>query len=669
MNPDSTRNNADMTETDIDGASGARAEAGRRAGANASPEEAHAPAQSASAAANEEAEFTPPPPPPRVPLSPDEPATLAEVFTHATGRHPKPDALNYKRDGAWHAISSAELIERAHHIAAGLHALGIRRGERVAILSESSPEWTLADAGCQFAGVVDVPIYPTQAPPQVRYILDDSGARLLFIRNRAAFERIYEAIDGAPALEHLIFFEPEGAAEAGASTLDELVERGRALVREQPNLVEQLARAVSAADLATIIYTSGTTGEPKGVMLTHANLVTNLIDSSGHLAFHETDIALSVLPLSHVLERLGMYMYIHHGMSVFYAESIEKIGDNMREVRPTIMICVPRLFEKIYARIQEKASAGGKLKAGMLAWASGVGKEWAQLKVERRRVPPLLGLKHDLALRLVFSKWRAGVGGRMRLFVSGGAALPDEIGYLFLGAGLPIVQGYGLTETSPVIAAGTLEDNRIGTVGRPIKNVEVRIAPDGEIETRGPNVMRGYYRKPAETRAVLTDDGWFKTGDIGLLDADGFLKITDRKKELFKTSGGKYIAPSAVEGRIKGSRFVNQVVLIGHGRKYAAALIVPDWDQLRAYTQHKGIRDAGDTPAELCRDARILDLMQRQVDSLCADLSQYERVKRVALLERELSIEGGELTPTLKVKRRVVDEKYRDVIARLYAEE
>jgi long-chain acyl-CoA synthetase len=644
MTPDSTLHSADILETEPVAAS-----------ASASPEEL---------------EFVPPPPPPRVPLSPDEPATLAEVFTRAVSRHPKPDALNYKRDGAWRAISSAELIERARLVACGLYALGLRQGDRAAILSESSPEWTLTDAGCQFAGVVDVPIYPTQAPPQVRYILDDSGARVLFVRNRAAFERIFEAIDGAPALEHLIFFEPEGAQEVGATTLADLIERGRALERERPGLIEELSRSISAGDLATIIYTSGTTGEPKGVMLTHANLVTNLIDSSGHLAFSETDIALSVLPLSHVLERLGMYMYIHHGMSVYYAESIEKIGDNMREVRPTIMICVPRLFEKIYARIQEKAAAGGKLKAGMLAWAVGVGKLWAQLTVEGgKSVPPLLQLKHDVASRLVFSKWRAGVGGRMRLFVSGGAALPEEIGYIFLGAGLPIVQGYGLTETSPVIAAGTLEDNRIGTVGRPIKNVEVRIAPDGEIETRGPNIMRGYYKKPAETRAVFTEDGWFKTGDIGLLDADGFLKITDRKKELFKTSGGKYIAPSVIEARIKGSRFVNQVVLIGHGRKYPAALIVPDWEQLRAYTQHKGIRDAGSSPAELCRNERILDLMQRQVDGLCADLSKYERVKRIALIERELSIEGGELTPTLKVKRRVVDEKYRDVINRLYADE
>jgi len=616
---------------------------------------------------NNETDFVPLPPPPRVPLAPDEPKTLAEVFTRAVQDHPKSDALNYKRDGEWRAISSAELLERAHLIALGLYALGLRPGDRAAILSESSPEWTLTDAGCQFASVIDVPIYPTQAPPQVRYILDDSGARVLFIRNREAFMRIYEAIDGAPALEHLIFFDEAGAEEIGASTLTQLIERGRELRAQQPELIEELARTAAAPDIATIIYTSGTTGEPKGVMLTHANLVSNLIDSSGHLAFSERDVALSVLPLSHVLERLGMYMYIHHGMSVYYAESIEKVGDNIREVRPTIMICVPRLFEKIYARIQEKAAAGGKLKAGILAWAVGVGRQWAEQTVAHKEVPPLLDLKYKLASRLVFSKWREGMGGRMRLFVSGGAALPEEIGYIFLAAGLPIVQGYGLTETSPVIAAGNLEENRIGTVGRPIRNVEVRIAADGEIETRGPHVMRGYYRKPAETRAVFTDDGWFKTGDIGQLDADGFLSITDRKKELFKTSGGKYIAPSAIEARIKASRFVNQVVLIGNGRKFPAALIVPDWEQLRAYAKYKNITDAP-TPAELCRHPRVLDLMQRQVDSLCADLSGYERVKRLALLEHELTIEGGEMTPTLKVKRRVVDEKYRHVIDRLYAE-
>jgi long-chain acyl-CoA synthetase len=597
----------------------------------------------------------------------DEPTTLPEVFLRAARIHQKPDALNFKRDGAWHSISSREVLDSAQAIALGLHTLGVRRGERVAILSESGPAWTLADAGCQLAGLADVPIYPTQAPAQVSYILNNSGTRALFIQHRAAFDRIADVLAGCPSLEHVIFFDganTEGAGEV--STLEELSARGRELRAAQPKLIDELASAVKPEDLATIIYTSGTTGEPKGVMLTQSNLTTNMIDSSGHLVFSETDIVLSVLPLSHVFERLAMYMYLHHGMSVYYAESIEKIGDNMREVRPTVMLCVPRLFEKILARIKERAAAKGKLSANLLAWSIDVAKRWAKFKTTHETVPPLVELQHDIADRLIYGKWREGLGGRMRLFVSGGAALPEELGYTFLGAGLPIVQGYGLTETSPVIAAGNLEENRIGTVGKPIKNVEVRIASDGEIEVRGPNVMRGYYDKPDETRAVFTDDGWFKTGDIGELDADGFLRITDRKKELFKTSGGKYLAPQAVERCVSRSRFVNQVVLVGNGRKFPAALIVPDWQELRAYAEYKGI-DAR-SQEELCRDARILDLMQRQVDTQCAELSRFERIKRIALLPRELTIEGGELTPTLKVKRRIVDEKYRDVIERIYRE-
>jgi long-chain acyl-CoA synthetase len=606
------------------------------------------------------------PQPPRVPLEADEPKTLVEMFERTVRQNSKPDALNYKRDGEWRSISSDEMLSRARLIALGLHSLGVRHGDRVALFSENCPEWTLADAGCLFAGVIDVPIYPTLTPPQVAYILKDSGARVLFIQNQAKFERVKDLLEDCPALERIIFFDADGVKDDSASTFSELIESGRELSGRSPNLSEELARAVKPEDLATIIYTSGTTGEPKGVMLTHTNLVTNLIDSSGHLSFSSADIVLSVLPFSHVLERLAMYMYMHHGMSVFYAESMEKIADNVREVRPTILICVPRLFEKIYTKIKDKAAAGGKMKAGILAWAVNVGKDYARYALNHQPIPPLLAFKYKVASGLVFSKWHEGLGGRIRVFISGGAALPDEIALVFAGAGLPIVQGYGLTETSPVISAGTLEDNRIGTVGRPIRNVEVRIAADGEIETRGPNIMQGYYNKPEETRAVFTKDGWFKTGDIGTLDEDGFLRITDRKKELFKTSGGKYIAPQPIEQMIKGSRFVNQVVLIGDGRKFPAALIVPDWEQIRAYAELKGIE--GRTPAELCKHPRVLDLFERQVEALTPDLAQYERVKRIGLLENELTIEGDELTPTLKVKRRVVDEKYRDVIDRLYAE-
>jgi long-chain acyl-CoA synthetase len=596
-----------------------------------------------------------------------EPTTIVEMFERAMSRHARPDALNYKREGAWRSLSSADLTRRVRHIALGLHALGIVRGERVGILAESSPEWVLADVGCQFAGIVNVPVYPTLAPQQVCYIMDDSGARLLFVENRAAFERIREAVGGCAALAHVVLM--TGGDDAGvesALTLAGLEARGAALESERPGLVEELARAARAADLATIIYTSGTTGEPKGVMLTHANVVSNLIDTSDRLAFTPQDVVLSVLPLSHVFERGAMYMYLHHGAKVYFAESIERVGDNMREVHPTLVVAVPRLFEKIYARIKEKAVEGGRVKTALLMWAVGVAKRWAYATVREGRVPSALALQHALASRLVLSKWRAGVGGRMRLFLSGGAALPEELGLIFYGAGLPIVQGYGLTETSPVITVNAPADNRIGTVGRPIRHVEVRIAADGEIETRGPNVMRGYYNKPEATREVFTDDGWFRTGDIGALDAQGYLRITDRKKELFKTSGGKYVAPQPIEQRIKQSRFVNQVVLVGNGRKFAAALIVPDWEMLRSYAQHKGLDLKA--PSDFCRHPRILDLIQRQVDSVTEDLSRFERVKRVALIERELTVEGGELTPTLKVKRRVVDEKYRDVIDRLYAE-
>ena len=604
----------------------------------------------------------------RIPLTSDEPTTLVEVFEHVARAHPRPDTLNYKRDGRWVSISADEVLSRTRRIAAGLKALGVAPGDRVAILSESRPEWTLTDAGCMFAGAIDVPIYPTLTAPQVRYILKDSGARVLAIQNDEKFAHIREILAECPAVEQLVFFEPPAGEDRDnhkGISLDELEKRGASLLETQPELLNNLAHQSGPNDLATIIYTSGTTGEPKGVMLTHSNLVSNLIDSSGHLSFAGNDSVLSVLPLSHVLERVAMYMYLYHGMATYFGESLDTIGPNLREVRPTIFVGVPRIFEKILARVKEKTAEKGKLNLAFLNWSVDVAKDYARLLTRHQKIPTSLALKHKLADKLIFSKLRQALGGRIRLLVSGGAALPEDLALTYIGAGLPIVQGYGLTETSPVITAGVLEDNRVGTVGKPIRNVEVRIASDGEIETRGPQVMRGYYNKPEETRAVFTADGWFKTGDIGTLDEEGFLRITDRKKELFKTSGGKYIAPQPIEQLIKGSRFVNQVVLIGNGRKFPAALVVPDWERIESYAQLKGIKG---THAELCRHPRIIDLMQRQIAGLTPELAQYERVKKVALLEKEFTIEGGELTPTLKVKRRVVDEKYHETIDALYAD-
>ena len=600
-------------------------------------------------------------PPQRV-FSPDEPATLVDVFHGIARDHKRPDTLNYKHNGRWVSISSDELLTRAKRIAAGLHAIGVGRGDRVALLSESCVEWTLTDAGSIFAGTIDVPIYATLTPPQVRYILNDSGACVLFLPNREKFLELKDALGECPQVKHVIFFEADGVTDGDGLTLDQLEAKGRDL---EPDIDRSVVQT-TPDDLATIIYTSGTTGEPKGVMLTHSNLVSNLIDSSGHHDFGEHDTALSVLPLSHVFERQAMYMYLHKGMAVYFAESLQTIGPNLREVSPTVLVGVPRIFEKIYQRIRESAAERGKVSVVLLAWSISVAREYAKCVLAHKAIPAALKLKHSIASKLVFSKWQRAFGGRMRLLVSGGAALPEDLSYVYLGAGIPIVQGYGLTETSPVITTSGVDDMRPGTVGKAIPNVEIRIAEDGEIEVRGPNVMRGYYNKPEETRAVFTSDGWFKTGDVGTLDKDGFLRITDRKKELFKTSGGKYIAPQPIEQAIKGSRFVNQVVLIGSERKFPAALIVPVWEQLESYCKLKGIEVK--SLSELCRHPRIIDLIQRQIDALTPNLAKYERIKKVALLENEFTIEGGELTPTLKVKRRVIDEKYRDVIEGLYRE-
>jgi long-chain acyl-CoA synthetase len=603
--------------------------------------------------------------PPRRVSSPDEPATLVDVFTRVARNHKRPDTLNYKRDGRWISISSDELLARAKRIAAGLHAIGVERGDRVALLSESRVEWTLSDAGAIFAGAIDVPIYATLTPPQVRYILNDSGACVLFLPNREKFIELKDALGECPQVKHIVFFEADSVTDEGL-TLAQLEEKGRELEQRDPTYIDRLVVETKPADLATIIYTSGTTGEPKGVMLTHSNLVSNLIDSSGHHDFGIHDTALSVLPLSHVFERQAMYMYLHKGMAVYFAESLQTIGPNLREVSPTVLVGVPRIFEKIYQRIRETAAERGKLSVALLAWSVAVAREYAKFVLDHKPLPAPLKFKHAIASKLVFSKWRRAFGGKMRLLVSGGAALSEDLAYIYVGAGIPIVQGYGLTETSPVITTSSIDDIRPGTVGKAIPNVEIRIAEDGEIEVRGPNVMQGYYNKPEETRAVFTSDGWFKTGDVGALDKDGFLCITDRKKELFKTSGGKYIAPQPIEQAIKGSRFVNQVVLIGAERKFPAALIVPVWEQLESYCKLKGI--GAKTRSELCRHPRIIDLIQRQIDALTPNLAKYERIKKIALLENEFTIEGGELTPTLKVKRRVIDDKYRDIIEGLYAE-
>jgi long-chain acyl-CoA synthetase len=451
-------------------------------------------------------------------------------------------------------------------------------------------------------------------------------------------------------------------------SFSDLLARGRAADREQPNLYETLADGVGPESLATLIYTSGTTGDPKGVMLTHANLVSNALANFQSSDLKEREVALTFLPFSHVLERTVIYMYLYAGVSIFYAENVDAVARDLVEVRPHFMTSVPRLFEKILARAIEKAEEKGPRQAAIARWAMEVGKQWARARSEGRNTGLFLNLKHKIADALVYSKLRQALGGRIRALVSGGAPLAPELSQFFYGAGLPIYQGYGLTESSPVITCNTPQANRLGSVGKPVMKVSVRIAEDGEILASGPNIMRGYYNRPAETEAALETDAegrvWLRTGDVGYVDSDGFLFITDRKKDLLKTSGGKYIAPQPIESAIKRSPYVNQVVVIGDGRKFPAALIVPQMDAVRAYARRQGIAAE---ESELTRRAEIIGLIEKEVETHTTDLSQYEKIKAVLLLPRELTVESGELTPTLKVKRRVVVEKHKERIDQLYA--
>jgi long-chain acyl-CoA synthetase len=600
------------------------------------------------------------------PLLPDEPETLPQLFIQASTKHKRSDALNYKRGGEWRRMSSSQLVDRIGNIALGLYSLGLRKGDRVAMLAANSPEWTLTDAGCQFAGLLDVPVYPTLAEASVGYILRNSGARIFVLENRAMFERVRAVLKESLGVERLIFFDPSGVETDDIMTLADVEKLGADLRSRKPELLDSLIDSSKPDDISTLIYTSGTTGEPKGVELTHANIISNVIDSAEKYSFSEADVPLSVLPLCHIFERTAMYLYICNGMAVHYAESIDKAPDNLKEVRPTIFVGVPRIFEKVYARARLQASQSGGIKTKIFDWAIDVAKRYAMHLENGEKVPSLLALKHRVADALIYKRLRAFFGGRLRACITGGAALSDDIYLIFTGAGITIMQGYGLTETSPVITSNNPSAHKLGTVGKPIRNVNVRIAADGEIEVSGPGVMVGYYNKPEATREAFTEDGWFRTGDIGEIDEEGFLRITDRKKELFKTSGGKYIAPSPIEQMVRASKFVSQVVLVGDRRKFPAALIVPNFDMLASYARHKGL-DLH-TPKEFCSDPRIIDLIERQVAGLTGSLGQYEKVKKIALIENEMTVDGGELTPTLKVRRRIVDEKYKDLIDRMYSE-
>ena len=592
------------------------------------------------------------------------PGTLAQIFFDAVERYDKPDALQSKVNGTYRPISHRALATRVHHIGLGLRTLGIERGARVGILSENRPEWAIADYACLTSGLVDVPVYPTLPAEQIEYILKDAGVVALFVSTDVQAAKVAQVRTRLPSLRKVIGFGPTPWPGID-QTFADLEAQGKAAASSvPPEQYRREALTTRPEDLATLIYTSGTTGEPKGVMLTHDNFHSNVTVCAGVLPFRN-DVALSFLPLSHVFERMGDYLMMACGVSIAYAESIDTVPTNMQEVRPTVMMSVPRLYEKMYARVLENALAGGQIKKRIFFWARGVADRWANQTLAGRTPRGPLALAYRVAQRLVFSKLKARTGGRMRYFVSGGAPLAPEINKFFYAAGLTILEGYGLTETSPVIAVNTPEHFRIGTVGRPIPGVEVTIAADGEILTRGPHVMKGYFNKPEATREVIDADGWFHTGDIGEI-RDGFLAITDRKKDIIVTAGGKNIAPQPIENMIKTNKYVSQAVVLGDKRRFPIVLVVPNFEQLEKWAKLKNL--LWTDRRQLLALPLVQAKMEKEVLRKLSGLASFETPKKVGLLENDFSIESGEMTPSHKVKRRVIEQRYADRVNRLYEE-
>jgi long-chain acyl-CoA synthetase len=592
--------------------------------------------------------------------------TLNELFFTAMETYRKPDALMHKSGGTWHRVSSKDFIEKARNLALGLRELGVSRGERIALLSENRLEWFFIDAALQMLGVVNVPIYATLPPTQVSYILRNSESKAIIVSTSAQQAKIASIRNELTAVEHFIAMDPPGASGLEAYRLGEIASQGAKKAETEPELHRRLASEIAPDDLATIIYTSGTTGDPKGVMLTHDNFVSNVKATLQALPpLTSADTALSALPYAHVFERLAAhYVFTAAGVTTAIAEGVDKIAENLTEIRPTVMTFAPRLYEKMHARVLENVSQSSSNRKKLFWWAVSVGREHGRYRMAGKTPPGLLELKYRLATALVFKKLQNRVGGRIRFFISGAAPLAPEIAEFFYAAGITILEGYGLTETSPVICVNRYDKIKFGTVGPTISGVEVKIAEDGEILVRGPNIMTGYYKNEAATGEALDPDGWFHTGDVGALDSDGYLSITDRKKDLIVTAGGKNIAPQPIENRIKTNAYIAEIVLVGNRRKFPSALVVPDFEKLGQWAESQDV--ATRDREELVNDPKVLDFMQQQIDEMTSGLAQFEKIKQIRLLAAEFTVDGGELTPTLKVKRRVIESRYKDIIDKMY---
>ncbi len=591
--------------------------------------------------------------------------TLCDVFYHGVDDLPRPDLLLAKRGGVWKQWSSADVKDAVAALSCGLIALGVKAGDKVALISEDRPEWLIADYAILTAGAVTVPPYATLNAQDTAYIVNDCDAEVAIVSNTEQAAKLQSQRGVLKTLRDIIIMDVQSGGAGTMMAWEDVLRRGWSLREKEPDLHRQRASAVVPEDLATIIYTSGTTGVPKGVMLTHRNFVENVRGGLDRITVGPEDRALIFLPLSHSFERMLDYVYFVCGLSLAYAEGIDKVADNMGEVHPTLMAAVPRFYEKVYAKVLDQAAHSSFLKKTLVHWSVNTTTAWAELAGTGKAVGPWLGFKYAVAKHLVPKKLKARTGGRMRFFVSGGAPLAKHLAVFFWGCGLPICEGYGLSETTPVVTVNGEHDIRFGSIGRPLVNVEVRIAEDGELFVRGPNVMKGYYKLPEATAEVLSPDGWFATGDIGAQDADGFLYITDRKKELIVTASGKNVAPQLLENLLKTNKYVSQVVVIGDKKPYITALIVPNWGNVEDYAKGKGLHFSDD--ANLCEEPHVMHLFEHVLERANAELSRYEQIKKCKLLQRELTQEEGELTPTLKVKRRVINQRYAQQIEELYA--
>jgi long-chain acyl-CoA synthetase len=592
--------------------------------------------------------------------------TIPEMFDVVTKTYNlNKTYIKHKIDTKFIDVNYQEVRDITENLALGFASFGVKRGDKIAIISENRPEWYYSDFAILGLGAIDVPIYPISTSDNIEYILNNSESVGIIVSTKFQLNKVLKIKSKCKNLKFVVNMSNDNTeGEGGVYTFQETLEKGKYFKIENPSHFQNNIELANENDICTIIYTSGTTGEPKGVLLTHKNILSNVKSACEVIYVSDKDTFLSFLPLSHIFERMaGYYLAFSCGATVAFAEGIEKVAQNMAEIKPTVMTGVPRLFERMYNKIKRNVEKQPEKKQKIFEWAVSVGQEYAEQKRGGNSIPLMLSLKHALAEKLVFKKLKEVTGGNLRFFISGGAALARELGVFFEAVGILVLEGYGLTESSPVITVNRENDYKFGSVGKTVPGVEVKIAKDGEILAYGPNIMQGYYKKKKETNEVIKD-GWLHTGDIGVFDAEGFLIITDRKKSLFKTSGGKYVAPTPIENLFLGSKYIDQFIIIGDKRMFISALVVPDFEALREYADAHRI--SYKTNEDLIKLKQIEEMMEKDFSQFQKQLASYEKIRKFTLLERPFSIENGEMTPSLKLKRKVIEERYKDLIEDMY---